>query len=106
MPAESRHVLIIALEVKDQESYARYRAEMTPILTRYGGSFAFDFEVSKVLKSETSQRINRVFSIAFPDRDAQERLFRDPEYVIVRSTWFVPAVESTTVLGELDQPVP
>lgn len=103
MPAESRHVLLVALEVTDEEKYARYRTEMLPFLARYGGGFGFDFEVSKVLKSESGHRINRVFSVSFPDREACDRFFADPDYTAVRAAWFEPSVASTTILGKLTQ---
>ena len=68
----------------DDESYARYRAGMTPILASCGGRFDHDFAVSKVLTSSAGERINRVFAMSFPERAAAARFFagsrlpRDP----------------------------
>ena len=73
MAAErGRYVILMGLEVTDDASYARYRARMTPILESHGGSFGCDFVVAKVLKGP-SERLNRVFTISFPDRMTRER---------------------------------
>ena len=31
--------LLVGLEVSDEESYSKYRKEMTPLLEQYGGGF-------------------------------------------------------------------
>ena len=78
---------------------ARYRAGMTPILESYGGSFGCDFAVAKVLKGP-SERVNRVFTIAFPDRATRDRFFADERYRAVRREHFEPAVAASFVLAE------
>jgi uncharacterized protein (DUF1330 family) len=98
-----RHVMLVALEVTDQASYARYRSEMTPILRSHGGDFGCDFVVAEVLRGADNPRLNRVFTIEFPDRAAKERFFADPRYGAVRATFFEPAVAATFVLAELDR---
>ncbi|WP_437532788.1 DUF1330 domain-containing protein [Sorangium sp. So ce726] len=95
-----QHVLLVGLQVTDEASYARYRAGMTPILSSYGGAFGHDFVVSRVLKGD--ERINRVFTLLFPDRAARERFFADPQYCAVRAELFEPAVAAVFVLGELE----
>lgn len=101
MAAEAgRHTMLVGLWVSDQEGYRRYREAMAPVLARFGGAFGHDFVVSEVLRSETPAPINRVFTLAFPDREARERFFADPEYVRARATWFVPSVEHATIIAE------
>ncbi|WP_437744483.1 DUF1330 domain-containing protein [Sorangium sp. So ce1504] len=101
MGAEGRqHVLLVGLQLADEASYARYRASMMPILLSYGGAFGHDFVVSRVLKGD--ERINRVFTLLFPDRAARERFFADPQYRAVRAELFEPAVAATFILGELE----
>lgn len=101
MPADGgEHALVMALEVADQASYARYREEMTPLLAEHDGRFVHDFVVATVL-SGARVGVNRVFTIAFPDRSARERFFADPRYVAVRARWFEPAVRSVETLGRL-----
>jgi uncharacterized protein (DUF1330 family) len=95
----SRHVILMGLQVTDESSYARYRAGMTPILESHGGRFGHDFEVARVLKGDP--RINRVFTISFPDRWSRERFFADESYRAVRARFFEPAVASVFVLAEL-----
>lgn len=101
MDAEGRtHVLLMGLEVTDEASYAGYRARMTPILSSYGGAFGHDFVVARVLKGDA--RINRVFTLLFPDRATRERFFADARYRAARAELFEPAVGAVIVLGELE----
>ncbi|WP_437934769.1 DUF1330 domain-containing protein [Sorangium sp. So ce341] len=104
MGAEGReHVLLMGLEVTDEAAYASYRARMTPILSSYGGAFGHDFVVARVLKGDA--RINRVFTLVFPDRATRERFFADAQYRAVRAELFEPAVAAALVLGELEAAV-
>jgi uncharacterized protein (DUF1330 family) len=101
MAAErGRYVILTGLEVTDDASYARYRSGMTPILESYGGYFGCDFGVAKVFKGP-SERLNRVFTISFPDRAAEKRFFADPSYRKVRVEHFEPAGARVAVLAEL-----
>lgn len=100
MPADpGRLVTLYGLEVTDDAGYARYRAAMTPILTRHGGAFGCDFVVSRALLAP-NDRINRVFTITFPDEATRARFFADPDYQKVRAEWFTPSVTSAAVLVE------
>ncbi|WP_437838637.1 DUF1330 domain-containing protein [Sorangium sp. So ce1153] len=101
MGAEGRkHVLLMGLQVTDEATYASYRARMTPILSSYGGAFGHDFVVSRVLKGDA--RINRVFTLLFPDHATQERFFADAQYRAARAELFEPSVATALVLGELE----
>src|SRR5262245_17987389 len=103
MGADTRqHVMLMGLEVTDDASYARYRTAMAPILEQYGGAFGCDFVVAAVLKGPT-ERLNRVFTIAFPDRAAAARFFADARYRAVRAEHFEPAVARAIVLAEFLQ---
>lgn len=106
MAAEQRYTQIVGLQVTDDASYARYREAMAPILRQHGGSFGYDFVVSKVLKSESSQPINRVFSILFPDAASSARFFADPAYREVREAYFTSSVASVTWIAAFDEPLP
>jgi uncharacterized protein (DUF1330 family) len=94
-----RLVTLFGLEVTDDTSYMRYREGMAPILARYGGAFGCDFSVARVLLGP-SPRINRVFTIAFPDRETRERFFADEDYLAVRARWFTPSVRTVEILEE------
>lgn len=91
---------LVGLFVRDETVYTAYRAAMTPILTRYGGWFRYDFRVAETLKNASSHEINRVFIISFPDEMSSAAFFGDPEYVAVRSALFDASVNGTTVIGE------
>ena len=98
-----RYTSLIGLQVDDTASYQRYRAGMTPILHRHGGRFGYDFEVAKVLASETDKAINRVFTISFADKASADRFYTDPDYLEVRRTWFEPAVGAITVIARFHE---
>ena len=103
MDDNTRFEYLIGLHVTDEESYRRYRAGMTPILTEYGGSFRYDFRVGEVLKSETTDPINRLFVISFPSHDVADRFFADEAYAEVRATFFEPAVAAITTIAEYER---
>lgn len=91
---------LVGLNVTDEKMYQNYRDAMLPILESYGGGFSYDFIVSKVLKSQTEKKINRVFVIYFSDKETSDKFFSDPEYVKVKKTFFEKAVESGLIIAE------
>lgn len=94
-----RRATLFGLEVTDDAGYARYREAMAPILARYGGTFGCDFVVGRVLLGP-NPRINRVFTLVFPDLERRERFFADDEYRAVRARWFAPSVGAVEVLED------
>src|SRR4051794_7247523 len=92
--------MTIGLLVVDDEKYAQYRAEMTPLLEAAGGGFRYDFEVARTLKSESGHNVNRVFVIQFPDHVVKDRFFADPQYLEIRRRLFEKAVQSAAVIAE------
>ncbi len=95
--------ILVGLGIEDPARYAEYRAEMTPLLQAAGGDFRFDFEVGANLKNGSGQEINRIFAIAFPDREAKKRFFTDPVYLEIRSRLFAPAVKHVVALAEYER---
>jgi uncharacterized protein (DUF1330 family) len=77
---ESSLELLVALNVIDNKVYQEYRNNMTPILTSHGGYFGYDFMISEVLITETDNKINRVFTIRFPNKEKMEAFFLDKDY--------------------------
>jgi uncharacterized protein (DUF1330 family) len=96
------HENLVGLHVTDEGSYQRYRDHMTPILSRFGGSFRYDFRIAETLRSATAAPITRLFVISFPDATAKAGFFADPEYLAVRARYFEPAVAAVTILAEYD----
>lgn len=90
---------LVGLNVTDDASYQKYREGMTPILKSYGGGFNYDFKVSEVLITQSQNKINRVFTLFFPDKETSERFFSDPEYLEIKKAYFEKAVESTTIIS-------
>ncbi len=88
--------ILVALQVTDNQLYDRYRAEMFPILQAYGGSFGYDFKVAEMLQSETTEPINRVFTIRFQNKDNIDSFFKNEDYLAIKKLYFTPAV--TTVI--------
>jgi uncharacterized protein (DUF1330 family) len=90
---------IMGIEVTDEVMYQLYRDAMAPILKTFGGSFGFDFKIEEVLRSKTSNKINRVFTLAFASQLDMESFFSDPNYLIVKDTYFNKSVNSVTVIA-------
>lgn len=95
---EQRFGMLVGLRVIDDEAYGRYRSEMVPILSRFGGSFRRDYRVSESLAGGP-EGVNRVFVIAFPDRTAKDAFFADAEYRQVRARHFDQAVTETDIVA-------
>ena len=68
--------MLVGLHVTNDEMYQTYREKMTPVLVECGGGFGYDFRIAEVLKSQTDQEINRVFTIYFPDKEAMHAIPR------------------------------
>ena len=90
---------IMALEIVNEEEYQKYRESMTPILQSFGGDFGFDFKVNKVLKSKTSDLINRVFTLDFPSKEIMNEFFTHSEYLAVKEKYFLNSVKSVTTIS-------
>ena len=90
---------IMGLNVIDDDAYAKYRDEMTPILHSYNADFGYDFIVSNVLKSKSTKKINRVFTIDFPSESTMLIFFEDPVYVEVKKKYLDHAIDSKTIIS-------
>ncbi|MCV2403254.1 DUF1330 domain-containing protein [Marinomonas sp. C2222] len=90
---------IMGLEVIDQGIYQKYREAMMPILATFGGEFTFDFTVSEVLLSQSTDNINRLFTITFPSKQHMEGFFSNPDYLAVKAKYFDLSVKSATVIS-------
>jgi uncharacterized protein (DUF1330 family) len=101
----TEHVSVWGLHVTDGEEYARYRAAMMPILSRFGGRFGYDFVVGEVKKSEATHPIDRVFTMCFPDEARSAAFFADPIYREVRARHFERAVDGVTSLGSFSRSI-
>lgn len=95
---------LMAMNVVDEAGYARYRAEMTPLLHDFGGSFRFDFRIAETLKSETSHPITRVFILSFPNQSVRDAFFSDERYLSIRKRHFDAAVGEYTRIGSVTAP--
>lgn len=93
---------LLGLNVVDANLYAQYRAAMKPLLEAHGGSFGLDLWVAEVLVSPVEAPFNRVFTIRFPSQERREAFFSNPEYLVIRGTFFEPSVSASTQLGRLE----
>jgi uncharacterized protein (DUF1330 family) len=94
--------LFKGVNVVDPETYAAYRARMTPILEAYGGRFEVDVRVAEVLRSPGQERYNRLFSLSFPSIERLEAFFADPAYVAVRRELLDASVSEIVSLGRYE----
>ena len=92
--------MVVGLQIKNEEMYARYRESMTPLLETYGGGFRYDFKISEVLKNEDGRAINRVFAIFFKDKASMEKFFSNSNYIKMKSEFFEGSVGATTIISE------
>jgi uncharacterized protein (DUF1330 family) len=89
----------VGLYVQDNEKYDQYRKFIGPILAKHNGEFVYDCHVSDMLKPHNT-RINRLFLLRFPSNTDKEKFFTDPEYQVVRDTYFTAAVAEIHYLSE------
>lgn len=92
--------MLVGLEISDPKIYSQYREAMTPILKRFGGSFRYDFTIAEVLKRETDNPINRVFTIYFADQASRDAFFSDSDYKKAKEKFFEKSVKATTIIAE------
>ena len=97
------HEILVGLNVLDDLKYNDYRTAMKPILTNYEGYFSFDFKVSDVLISEGNTDINRVFIINFSSKNKMDAFFSDSQYLVVKETYFVESVGSSTIISSYEK---
>ncbi len=91
--------MLVGLNVINDSDYTKYREGMTPILKSIGGDFGYDFKIAEVLKSESENKINRVFTIHFPNDEKMNSFFSNNEYLKVKEQFFTNSIESTTVIS-------
>ena len=90
---------VMGLNVVDEALYQQYRQQMVPILTEYGGAFAYDFRVAEVLFAQSDAPVNRVFCIRFPSHARMNAFFSDRRYVDIREQYFIQAVSAVTPIA-------
>ncbi len=95
--------MIVGLQIKDEALYTQYREAMKPLLDKAEGGFRYDFNIAKVLKSEGSNSINRVFIIYFSDKVKKDAFFSDPAYQTIKKEFFEASVSDTVILAEYDR---
>ena len=95
--------MLVGLHVTNDEMYQAYRQKMTPVLLERGGGIGYDFRISEVLKSQTDNEINRVFTIYFPDKEVMQQFFSAESYKAIKAEFFESSVASTTVIAEYDR---
>ena len=90
---------LVGLNVTNDEVYQQYREAMIPILKTFDGGFNYDFKIAEVLKKQTEDDINRVFTIYFPSKQDADDFFSDKEYLKVKENYFEKSVKSITIIA-------
>lgn len=91
--------MLVGLNVTNDGDYTKYREGMTPLLNSIGGGFRYDFKIAEVLKSESPNKINRLFAIYFPSEEKMNAFFSDSEYLKFKQQFFSKSVETTTIIS-------
>ncbi len=94
--------LVIALQVKDDKLYDKYREKMLPILEQFGGGFGYDFKIANVLKSEVNKPINRVFTIYFKNEKMMDAFFSNEDYLNIKKIYFENSVSSVVEIARYE----
>jgi uncharacterized protein (DUF1330 family) len=97
---EKPHEMLIGVDVIDEAGYAKYRAEMTPVLEAHGGRFILDVRVSEILRGASPGAFNRLFTIRFPSARHRDAFFANPDYLAIRARLFEPSVSGVVRLGD------
>ncbi len=95
--------ILVGLKVTDDLTYQAYRDAIAPILVKYEGRFCYDFSVDKVLRSEKSEDINRVFTLNFPSQVRQKSFFSDDAYLAVKTKYFEASVAQAHILAAFNK---
>ena len=77
---------------------------MRPLLEKVQGGFRYDFRVSEVLKNESGNPINRVFTIYFGSKEMKNSFFNSDNYKEIKKRFFESSVDSTTIISEYEIP--
>ena len=73
--------LIFSLKVTNPKVYARYRAAIAPVLERFGGKIAKEYDVAHALHSDDeAEDVTKIAMFAFPEQAALDAFFADPAY--------------------------
>jgi uncharacterized protein (DUF1330 family) len=97
---ETPNEVLIGVRVIDEAGYARYRAELAPLLERHGARFILDVRVAEILRAPLPTACNRLFAIRFPSPRHHDAFFADPDYVALRARLFEPNVSEMVRLGD------
>jgi len=97
------HEILVGLEVINDIQYAKYREAMMPILIGHEGEFTYDFKVAEVLKANTEDKINRVFTISFSSIEKMDEFFSNKEYLLIKETYFSNSVKSITIISSYNK---
>lgn len=92
--------VLYGVEVEDDDGYTQYRAAMSPVLARHGGSFTFDAKVAQLLRPDEGATLNRVFTLRFPSEARMRAFFQHPEYLEIRGRLFDSSVSQVRQLGK------
>jgi uncharacterized protein (DUF1330 family) len=74
MPA---YVVVMQHDVTDGPDMARYRDENEKLMERHGGTFVVRGGAPETREGDA---VERVVVLAFPDRDAAQAWYEDPDY--------------------------
>ena len=95
--------MLVGLNITNDTEYTKYREAMTPILKSMGGGFGYDFKIAEVLKSESVNKINRVFTIFFPNEEKMNSFFSDSNYLKIKEQFFANSVGETTIISTYEK---
>ena len=92
--------LIFSLKVTNPKVYARYRAAIAPVLERFGGKIAKEYDIARALHSDDeAEDVTKIAMFVFPEQAALYAFFADPAYQAAKPDLLASAVNISKWAG-------
>jgi uncharacterized protein (DUF1330 family) len=75
--------VIVDTQVHNAEAYESYKAQVSSFVEKYGGEYLVRGGTHEVVEGDWNP--TRIVLLKFPDRQAAESFFNDPDYAPVAS---------------------
>ena len=95
--------VIVDVDVSDPEAYDRYKADVPALIRKHGGKYLIRGGPFSVL--EGSWQPSRLVIFEFPNREAVQAFYDDPEYAPLRKIRESAARTSIVVVEGLAVPI-
>ncbi len=92
--------LIANLDVQDQPTFQRYREEVVPLITKYGGRYLI--RGGEVQELEGHLGLKRLIVLEFPTLEAARAFYDSPEYQPIKVIRLQSTTSDVALVGGYD----